>query len=155
MDFYLTVKTLHILSSTVLFGTGIGIAFFMFCSYFAQNIGEKLFISRLTVISDYLFTAPAVVVQPVTGFVLLSQGGYAWNEFWLAATFVLFAVSAICWLAVLVIQIKMKNLLAAIVQNEAELPDRYHTLFKAWFVLGWPALFGLVTVFFLMVFKPT
>ncbi|MCF6264761.1 MAG: DUF2269 domain-containing protein, partial [Xanthomonadales bacterium] len=68
MDIYLVVKTLHILSSAILFGTGIGIAFFMFRSYYSIDLDAKLFASRNTVLADYIFTFPAVIAQPITGF---------------------------------------------------------------------------------------
>ena len=68
MDWYLIIKTLHIISSTVLFGTGVGIAFFMLRSHFTDHMHEKLYAARNTVLADYLFTAPAVIVQPLTGF---------------------------------------------------------------------------------------
>jgi len=38
MDWYLTIKVIHIISSTVLFGTGLGIAFFMFRSHFSEHV---------------------------------------------------------------------------------------------------------------------
>ncbi|HIF51926.1 MAG TPA: DUF2269 domain-containing protein [Thiotrichaceae bacterium] len=154
MDTYLTVKTLHILSSTILFGTGIGIAFFMLRSYFTDNLHEKFYATRNTILADYLFTFPAVIVQPLSGFWLLSNSGYNWMDWWLAATYIIYIIAGLCWLPVVYIQIQLKKLLAKAIENNSVLPDRYFRLFKIWFVLGWPAFIGLVTVFFLMVFKP-
>ncbi|MEC8812529.1 MAG: DUF2269 domain-containing protein [Pseudomonadota bacterium] len=114
MDLYTGIKTLHIISSTILFGTGMGIAFFMFRSWFTDDIQEKLYATRNTVLADYLFTFPAVV-----------------------------------W-----IQIQLKIMCIAASESGSELPERYNTLFKIWFFLGWPAFLGLVAVFYLMVAKP-
>lgn len=154
MDIYLTVKTLHILSSTILFGTGIGIAFFMFRSYFTNDLQEKLYASRNTVLADYIFTFPAVIAQPLTGFWLIWHGGFDWTSTWLLATYIIFIIAGLCWLPVVWIQIQLKKMVKDSVESGTELPVRYHKLFKIWFLLGWPAFLGLVTVFFLMVMKP-
>ena len=137
MDLYLTIKTIHILSSTILFGTGIGIAFFMFRSYFTDNIQEKLYASRNTVLADYLFTLPAVIIQPLSGAWLVWQGGHDWMDLWLSITYAIYIVAGLCWLPVVWIQIQLKTILAECVKTGEALPDRYHKLFKIWFLLGW------------------
>ena len=154
MDTYLTVKTLHILSSTILFGTGIGIAFFMMRSYFTDDLHEKFYATRNTILADYLFTFPAVIIQPLTGFWLLWNNSYNWMEWWLVATYIIYFIAGLCWLPVVYIQIQLKKMVENALENKSELPERYFKLFKIWFILGWPAFIGLVMVFFLMVFKP-
>lgn len=154
MDIYLVIKTLHVISSTILFGTGMGIAFFMFHSHFTDNIQEKYYASRNTVLADYLFTFPAVIAQPITGIALIHMGGYEWTDLWLMLTYVIYAIAGVCWIPVVWIQIQLKKMLCECVENGTELPERYNKLFKIWFLLGWPAFIGLVIVFFLMVFKP-
>ena len=154
MDIYLIVKTLHILSSTILFGTGIGIAFFMLRSYFTNDIHEKLYAARNTVLADYIFTFPAVIVQPVTGAWLVWQGGHDWMDLWLVVTYMIYMIAGLCWLPVVWIQIQLKQMLIQSVESGEELPLRYNKLFKIWFLMGWPAFIGLVVVFFLMVMKP-
>ena len=154
MNTYLIIKMLHILSSTILFGTGFGIAFFHFRSHFTDNIHEKFFAARNTVLADYFFTLPAVIAQPLTGLWLVWQSGYGWLDTWLLITYVLYFIAGACWLPVVWIQIQMKKMLAQCVVDGTAPPERYHKLFKIWFLLGWPAFIGLVAVFFLMVFKP-
>lgn len=154
MDTYLIIKTLHILSSTVLFGTGAGIAFFMLRSHFTDNIHEKFYAARNTVLADYLFTVPAVIAQPLTGAWLVWQGGYNPMDLWLTATYAIYIITGLCWFPVVWIQIQLKNMTAHSTQTGEDLPARYYKLFKIWFLLGWPAFIGLVAVFFLMVFKP-
>lgn len=154
MDLYLIIKTLHIISSTVLFGTGAGIAFFMLRSHFTDNIHEKHFAARNTVLADYLFTFPAVIIQPLSGAWLVWQGGYDWMDLWLSATYIIYIIAGLCWLPVVWIQVQLKQMVAEAVDSGGELPERYYKLFKVWFLLGWPAFFGLAAVFFLMVFKP-
>lgn len=155
MDPYLIVKTLHILSSTILFGTGIGIAFFMVRSHFTDNLHEKFYAARNTVLADYLFTLPAVIIQPITGFMLIEMVGYGWHDLWLSLTYGIYLMAGLCWLLVVWIQIQLKTMVAASIDQNIPLPARYHKLFKLWFLLGWPAFIGLVCVFFLMVIKPT
>jgi uncharacterized membrane protein len=154
MDLYSIVKVLHVISATILFGTGLGIAFFMFRSQFADDLQQKLYAVRTTVLADYLFTAPAAVVQPLTGLWLVWKGGFTWSDSWLVATYAIYILAALCWLPVVWIQIALKNMLIHSVASGTPLPERYHSLFRIWFLLGWPAFIGLVVVFFLMVIKP-
>jgi len=154
MDVYALIKTLHIISATILFGIGLGIAFFMFRSHFTNDIHEKLYAARNTVLADMIFTLPAVVLQPLTGAWLIWQSGYGWLELWLFSTYVLYIIAGICWLPVVWIQIKLKRMLIVAADTNTALTDKYHALFKLWFILGWPAFLGLVTVFYLMVVKP-
>lgn len=154
MNAYLIIKTAHIISSTIIFGTGIGIAFFMFRSHFTNNMHEKYYAVRTTVLADTFFTLPAVIVQPVTGLWLISLGGFNGLDRWLVATYLIYMMAALCWLPVVWIQIQIKKILAKCIENKLELPERYYRLFKIWFLLGWPAFIGLVVVFFLMVLKP-
>lgn len=154
MDFYIIIKTLHIISSTILFGTGIGIAFFMLRSHFTDNLHEKMYAAKNTVFADYIFTFPAVIIQPLTGIALIYMVGYDWTDLWLSLTYVIYIVAGLCWIPVVFIQIQLKSMIADSITQDKELPAHYHKLFKTWFFLGWPAFVGLVVVFFLMVAKP-
>jgi len=154
MSAYFLIKTIHIVSATILFGTGLGIAFFMFRSWFTRDLHEKIFALRTTVLADYLFTAPAAVLQPATGAWLIWNDGFEWTDGWLLATYILYAIAAACWLPVVWIQIRLKQVVTTCLETDAPLPPEYHRLFRLWFVLGWPAFLGLVVIFFLMVMKP-
>jgi uncharacterized membrane protein len=154
MDLYPVIKTLHVISSTVLFGTGLGIAFFMFCSRYAKNVHERYYATKFTVLADYVFTAPAVVLQPLTGVWLILNGGYDPHALWLSWTYALYVLAGMCWLPVVWIQIQLRRILAECAATGAEIPAQYHKLFRIWFYLGWPAFISLVVIFFLMVAKP-
>ena len=154
MDWYLTIKVVHIISSTVLFGTGIGIAFFMFRSHFSTELNEKLYAVHNTVLADYLFTLPAVVLQPLTGMWLVWQAGYSWTDTWLVWTVILYVVAGMCWLPVVWIQIQLRSILIDNRESDTPLPTRYGSLFRMWFFLSWPAFISLVIIFFLMVYRP-
>lgn len=154
MDWYLTVKVVHIISSTVLFGTGLGIAFFMFRSRFTDDLQARYYAASNTVVADYLFTLPAVIVQPVSGAWLVWRSGYNWSEPWLVWTYVLYLLAGSCWLPVVWIQHRLKTLVAEALIHGTTLPVSYHRLFRYWMLLGLPAFASLVIVFFIMVFKP-
>ena len=126
----------------------------MFRSWFSDNIDEKLYATRNTVFADYLFTLPAVVIQPLSGIALIYIADFDWTDFWLMATYVIYIVVGLCWLPVVWIQIQLKNMCIEAVKNGDGLPERYNRLSKIWFLLGWPAFMGLVVVFYLMVAKP-
>ena len=155
MDVYGLIKAIHILSATILFGTGLGTAFFFWRAHAVEDERGRLFAARTTVLADSVFTAPAAVLQPVTGAWLIGQSGFEWNNLWLTATYGLYALAAICWLPVVVIQLRMKRMLEREVDGEAVDRQLYDRLFRAWFLLGWPAFGGLIAVFFLMVLKPS
>jgi uncharacterized membrane protein len=155
MDAYAIVKTVHILSATILFGTGIGTAFFFWRAHSPGNEGGRLVSARTTVLADLVFTTPAVLLQPLTGAWMIAEAGVPWNALWLTATYALYVVAALCWLSVVVIQIRMKRMLEREASGEGIDVQLYNRLFRTWFLLGWPAFGGLVVVFFLMVLKPS
>jgi uncharacterized membrane protein len=155
MDLYLTIKTMHILSATILFGTGLGTAFFMAASHFSDNLQAKLYAARTTVLADYLFTTPAIIIQPMTGIWLISEGGFDPMAPWLVTSYALYSIAGLCWIPVVLIQIQFKRMLIAALTTQSPLPEKYARLFKIWFVLGWPAFIALITIFYLMVAKPS
>jgi uncharacterized membrane protein len=155
LDLYFFVKTLHILSATVLFGTGAGIAFFMFEGHVSGVPAARRFAAAMTVRADFVFTLPAVIIQPLSGAWLVSRGGFDWTDRWLVVTYAIYVLVGACWLPVVVIQQRMKATLEAEAVtgrlNEALLSR----LFGWWFALGWPAFGGVMVVFYLMVAKPS
>jgi uncharacterized membrane protein len=154
MDAYGVVKTVHILSAAILFGTGLGTAFFFWRVHLPGNESGRLAAARTTVLADWLFTTPAVVLQPLTGAWLVAKAGMPWDDLWLAATYGLYALAALCWLPVVEIQLRMKRMLEREAAGEPIDRRRYDRLFRSWFLLGWPAFGGLLVIFFLMVLKP-
>ena len=155
MDIYSIIKTIHILSATVLFGTGLGIAHFFFFSRLSDDLAGRRFAAVMTVRADFMFTLPAVILQPLSGAWLIWQGGFDWTDYWLACTYMLYALAGICWIPVVFLQIRMKQMLEH--QAAGQLFDQmtYDRLFRWWFALGWPAFGGLIITFFLMVTKPS
>ena len=154
-DIYLILKLIHILGSAVLFGTGLGIAFFMWMAHRSRDPAAIAHTARIVVIADALFTATAVVVQPATGYAMMLLVGFTTNHLWIAASLALYVLVGLCWLPVVWIQLQIRNLAATAARDGTALPERYHRLFRIWFWLGWPAFLGVIAIFALMIFKPT
>ena len=154
MTEYLVVKWVHVLSSTILFGTGLGSAFYMFVASRSGDARTAYFVVRWVVVADWIFTTTAIVVQPVTGLWLAHLAGFPWTSTWIAWSIALYFLAGACWLPVVWIQVRMRELARVAAENGAPLPERYYAYFKIWVALGIPAFLALVVVFYLMVAKP-
>jgi uncharacterized membrane protein len=153
---YLALKTLHIVSSTVLFGTGLGTAFFMFMANRSGNRQAMSVVSKHVVKADLYFTTPAGFIQPLTGFGMMALAGFEmkfWPLNWLGASLLLYLLAGACWLPVLWLQWQMHRIAAADVGKPA-LPPLYWRYAWWWTLLGIPAFSGLLVVFWLMTAKP-
>ena len=146
---YLGVKMLHVLSATILFGTGLGTAFFMLRAYLRGDPGEMLSTARTVVLADWVFTTPAVVVQLITGLWLVNRLGISYGSLWFIAVSVLFVFVGMCWLPVVWIQIRVRDL----VQQGADV-DSCRGLMRIWIMLGVLAFSSVLVLFWLMVYKP-
>jgi uncharacterized membrane protein len=151
---YLIVKWVHIVSSTILFGTGIGSAFYMLFTSRTRNVQAIAVVTRHVVIADWLFTAPTVLVQPLSGWYLMARTGLPWSTTWLRDALALYTFAIACWLPVVGLQIRMRNMAQAAAQSNELLPQRYWRYLSWWIVLGSWAFVAFVVVFFLMVAKP-
>lgn len=151
---YELVKWLHILSSTVLFGTGIGTAFHMWVTWRRGSPEAFATAARHTVLADWLFTLPAGIFQPLSGLWLAHLVGWSFTESWLMATYGLYVLALACWLPVVAIQIKVARLASDAVAAGQAVPAAADRLMWVWFALGWPAFVALMIVFWLMVAKP-
>lgn len=154
MSSYLVLKWLHILSSTLLFGTGLGIAFFQWMTWRSGNIAAIARVTRLTVIADFLFTTPAVIAQLLTGFALLHALSLPWSTPWVSAALVLYGLTGACWIPVVFIQIRLARIAAQAEALQQALPPQFARQMWIWFILGWPAFLSVLTIFWLMVRKP-
>ncbi|MDV6332410.1 DUF2269 domain-containing protein [Asticcacaulis sp. 201] len=152
---YLCVKWLHILSSTVLFGTGVGTAFFMLMANFSRDLRAIAFATRTVVMADWCFTTPAVIIQPLTGLALVHMAGYSLTAPWLMAAMGLYVFAGACWVPVVGMQIRMKRLAADALASGTALPKAYWVLNRWWLVLGSLAFPAVVAIFWLMVFTPS
>ena len=155
MNIIFAIKFVHILGGSVLFGTGLGIAFFMLMAHRTGHAGVIAMTARFVVIADFIFTATSVVVQPVSGFVLASAIGLSpFDESWIVISLLLYVVAGLCWLPVIFIQLRIRNVAREAAVHAKPLPDEYFRLFRIWFVLGWPAFLSVLAIFALMIWQP-
>jgi len=155
MEFIFILKFIHVLGASILFGTGLGIAFFMFMANRTGHAGVIAIVARFVVIADLIFTATAVAVQPISGVALAWAIGLSpLEESWIVVSLLLYVIVGLCWLPVVFIQIRMRNLANDAAINSKLLPDQYRRLFRVWFWLGWPAFAGVLCIFALMIWQP-
>jgi uncharacterized membrane protein len=155
MNEYLLVKWVHILSATLLFGTGLGSAFYKWLTDRSGDIHAIAVTNRLVVIADWLITTPTVLIQPISGLWLLHLMGNSLNQGWVILTIILYVIAGICWLPVVWLQIRMRDMAQEACQRNIKLEGQYQHLADIWFMLGVPAFTAMVVIYFLMVFKPT
>ena len=154
MTTYFALKFLHVIGAAVLLGTGAGIAFFMLLAHRTGNAGIVAGVARIVVIADFLFTATAVMVQPITGVLLAWIVGYSLLDGWIALSIALYLLTGAFWLPVVWMQMRMRDLAAEAAREGTPLPAEYHRLFRLWFAFGFPAFGAVVAIFWLMIAKP-
>ena len=152
---YLWVKLLHILSSTLLFGTGIGSAFYLLCIVLRRDVKVVAQVARVVVLADWLFTATTAIAQPLTGWYLARLMQIPFSTPWLMGSLVLYAIAIACWLPVVRLQMLMRDDAQASALAGQPLSPAFKRYFTLWFVLGFPALGAFLAIFWLMVFKPS
>jgi uncharacterized membrane protein len=154
MTTYFILKYLHLMGAAVLFGTGSGIAFFMLMAHFTGDPRVVAGTARIVVIADFLFTAPAVAAQPITGVLLVREVGYSLSEGWIVASIALYILTGLFWLPVVWIQMRLRDLAAQAVRHGTDLPPAYHRYFWTWFCFGFPAFGAVAVIFWLMIARP-
>lgn len=152
--YYYVLLYLHVIGAAVLLGTGAGIAFFMLVAHLRKNPAVIAGVASIVVLADFLFTATAVIVQPVTGFLLARLLGYPILDGWIALSLLLYAFTGAFWLPVVWMQMKMRDLARAAVARGEPLPAAYHRLFWWWFSFGFPAFAAVLAIFWLMIRRP-
>ncbi len=153
-DSFLLIKLVHILSATLLFGTGLGTAFFMWRSQRSNDIAAIAVVTRSVVLADTMFTMPSILIQPVTGYLMIEHMGYSLYTPWIFWSLGLYLLAGACWLPVVWLQVKMRDMAAVAVENNEALPETFGLYFRIWTRLGYPAFVSVLIVFALMVFRP-
>ena len=154
MFLYDLLKLLHVIGATVLFGTGAGIAFFMVMAHRTRDPKIIAHTANIVVIADFLFTASAVIAQPITGGLLAHMAGYPLFKGWIGMSLALYVITGVFWLPVVWIQAKLRNIARDCVRTGEALPPAYFRLFRIWFWCGFPAFGAVLGIFWLMVAKP-
>lgn len=153
-DPYLWLKAIHIGSAIVLFGTGLGTAFQMWLAHRSGDVHAIAVVARNTVLADWLFTLPSGIVQPVTGLAMVLLAGFDPHAGWLMAAYGLYFLAFACWVPVVVLQIRMRDLAMDASKTNTVLPPEYFRAARLWYLLGWPSFIAMATITALMVMKP-
>ena len=157
MNGLLLLKAAHVLSAAIVFGTGLGIAFFTWFGYRSAMRGGALQALRstlgLTVIADACLTAPAVAFQAVSGVILMNAYGWPLLSAWSIAVWSLFLIAGACWIPVVVIQARLARA-SRDAASVAALGPGFHRMFRWWFALGVIAFACVIAIYWLMVAKP-
>lgn len=154
MSFYLLLKTLHILSSTLLFGTGLGSAYYALRAWLSRDVRVIAVTFRHLVTADWLFIATTAVFQPLSGLGLAHLAGWPLSQGWLLWSLGLYVFAGLCWLPVVWLQIRLRDFAAAADRSGEALPPLARRYMAIWFCLGWPAFVAFIAIFYLMVAKP-
>lgn len=152
---YMVLKYVHVIGAAVLLGTGAGIAFFMLIAHLTGQPVIVAGVARIVVLADFLFTATAAVLQPISGLLLVWVLGYSLAETWIWLSIALYVFTGVCWLPVVWIQMRMRDLANAAVTANQPLPATYHRFYRVWFALGVPAFTAVLAIFWLMIAKPS
>jgi uncharacterized membrane protein len=148
------LRWMHVIGATVLFGTGAGIAFFMLM---AQRTGRPEIVAHVAgtvVVADAVFTAAAVIVQPISGVLLARASGWSLSEGWIVLSLLLYVVTGLFWLPVVWIQIRIRNLARQAAIDTGPLPAEEKRLFRIWFACGFPAFAAVLAILWLMITRP-
>lgn len=151
---FFLVKIVHILSAMLLFGTGLGTAFHMWFAYRRGDTSALAIVVANVVQADWLFTATSGVVQVASGVALILLGNHHPHALWLVIVYGLYTLALVCWLPVVAIQYKVRDLARAAAKAGQPLPAKAHRLMRIWFALGWPAFLALLGIIALMVTRP-
>lgn len=154
MELVLVLRWLHVLGATVLLGTGAGIAFFMVMAHRTKEPALVAHTASIVVLADFAFTATAVALQPITGMLLAHYLGWKLTEGWISLSLALYVLTGACWLPVVSIQIRMRDLARQAAREGSALPLAYDRLYSRWFLLGVPAFLAVVAIVWLMIAKP-
>jgi uncharacterized membrane protein len=150
---YLVLKWVHVLSSTVLFGAGVGSALHLLLAVMRGQLGGIAGATRNVVAADWLLTTPTAILQPASGLWLVHKMGLPWSTPWIAWSLGLYALAIAAWVPVVVLQIRMRDLAGAAERGGTPLPPAFHRLWHWWIALGFLAFFAFLLIFWLMVAK--
>ena len=151
---YLALKWLHIVGAAVIFGTGLGTAFHFWITQRREGVAAIAAAARATVLADYLFTLPAVILQPLTGLGLAAMAGYPLTSTWIVSAFVLYLVAGACWVPVVFIQVRLRDLAEASARDGSPLAPEFGRLVRRWTLLGWHAFIAMAATIWLMIARP-
>jgi uncharacterized membrane protein len=151
---YAWIKIIHVISAAVLFGTGMGTAFYMFYVNRQKDIRLIAMATKQVVFVDWVFTGTSGVIQFFSGMWLIYLKGYSPTALWLMGAMIGYVIASACWVPVVYLQIRCRDLAFEALKNNTSLNEKYDRYYKIWWILGIPAFLSLMVVFYLMANRP-
>lgn len=149
------LRYIHVIGATVLLGTGAGIAFFMVMAQRQSDVAVIAHVASTVVLADWLFTASAVIIQPISGILLANELGWPLSEGWIVLSLSLYVLVGLFWLPVVWIQHQLRDMAREAATSGTGLPTRYARLYRIWFAAGFPAFIGVLAIVWLMITRPS
>jgi uncharacterized membrane protein len=147
------IRLVHVVSSALMFGVGIGAFWFMLATVRSGNPAAIAVTTRNAVRAEWFIAAPVAVIQPVTGYLLMLQLGYPLQSPWFYAVAALYIVAGMCWVYLVKAELRLRGL-AAVHSASVALPGEFGVLFRRWTRLAMASIAGVLGIFWLMVFRP-
>jgi len=154
LNLIFAIKFVHVLAAAAMFGTALAVALFMVLADRSGNVSVIAVTARFAVVVELMVMIPALALQPISGFPLASAVGLTLGEFWIMLTLLIYALIVAGWLAVLVLEIRIRDLTQEAVLAGLPLPEAYFGMFRLYTVLVWPTLAAMILVFALMIWQP-
>ncbi len=150
---YLSLKALHMFSMIILFGTGLGSAWYKWMADQSGDINYIAKTNRHVVLADWIFTTPTIVIQPLTGIAMAILLDIPLTTPWIIWSIILYLIAGLCWIPVVWLQIQMRKLSEHALRTNSDLNSQYWKYAKIWFLLGVPAFSSMVIIVLFMIFK--
>lgn len=151
------IRLIHVVSSALMFGVGIGAFWFMLAALRSADIALIAATTRNAVRAEWFIAAPVAVVQPTTGYLLMLHLDYSLHSRWFLALATFYILAGMCWVYLVKAELKMRhlaNVALASPRAATPLPPQFHALSRRWRRLALGSFAGVLTIFWLMVFRP-
>ena len=147
------IRLLHIVSSALMFGVGIGAFWFMLTAARSGSPAAIAVTTRNAVRAEWFIAAPVALIQPTTGYLLMLQLGYSLHTSWFAAVATLYIFAGMCWVYLVKAELKMRDVVAGHSADRV-MPAEFGPLFQRWTRLALGSFASVLAIFGLMVFGP-
>ena len=147
------IRLLHIVSSALMLGVGVGAFWFMLTTVRSGNPAAIAITMRNAVRAEWCIAVPVALLQPLTGYVLMMQLGYSLRSIWFLAVVALYMIAGMCWIYVVKTELKLRSL-AEEHSSHSTIPTAFWPLFRRWTRLAVGSFVGVLGIFWLMVFRP-
>ena len=154
LNLIFAIKFVHVLAAAAMLGTALAVALFMLVADRSGNVSVIAVTARFAVLVELMVMIPALALQPISGLPLASAVGVTLGEFWIMLSLLIYGLIVAGWLAVLVLEIRIRDLTQEAVLAGVPLPESYYGMFRLYTVLVWPTLAAMILVFALMIWQP-